>query len=196
MLSVDIEKIIPVTEARDMFNKIVDEVEGTDEMYVLTKNGKPSAVLVGVNHLEKLTGAEGSQVMAKISSLANEITEAPAAPAQDVVATTASDTSGTQAEGQFNMPTEETDQTNPAPITIPEVEPEPMPILENPSPVEAAIPTANENVTEPTPAVQQIPQTDSAMPESTPTMPPLPAAPDNSAMNQQGNGQIPPAPAN
>ncbi len=56
MLQVNIEKIIPVTEARDMFNKIVDEVEGTDELYVLTKNGKPCAVVVGVNHLEKLTG--------------------------------------------------------------------------------------------------------------------------------------------
>ena len=60
MLQVNIEKIIPVTEARDMFNRIVDEVEGTDELYVLTKNGKPSAVVVGVNHLEKLTGGEHS----------------------------------------------------------------------------------------------------------------------------------------
>lgn len=79
MLSVDIEKIIPVTEARDMFNKIVDEVEGTDEMYVLTKNGKPSAVVVGVNHLEKLTGAEGAEVMAKIDSMSSAPAEAEAA---------------------------------------------------------------------------------------------------------------------
>ncbi|MFA7244303.1 MAG: type II toxin-antitoxin system prevent-host-death family antitoxin [Patescibacteria group bacterium] len=75
MLQVDIEKIIPVTEARDMFNKIVDEVEGTDNMYVLTKNGKPSAVLVGVNHLEKLTGTEGAKVMAKISDMASDSPE-------------------------------------------------------------------------------------------------------------------------
>jgi len=66
MLSVDIEKIIPVTEARDMFNKIVDEVEGSDELYVLTKNGKPAAVVVGVNHLEKLTGETSNEVMAKV----------------------------------------------------------------------------------------------------------------------------------
>ena len=56
MLDVDIDKILPLTEARDNFNKIVDDVEGTDQMYVLTKNGKPAAVVVGVNHLEKLTG--------------------------------------------------------------------------------------------------------------------------------------------
>jgi len=67
MLSVDIEKIIPVTEARDMFNKIIDEVEGSDELYVLTKNGKPAAVVVGINHLEKLTGESDTEVQAKIN---------------------------------------------------------------------------------------------------------------------------------
>lgn len=69
MLEVNIEKIIPVTEARDMFNKIVDEVEGTDELYVLTKNGKPAAVVVGVNHLEKLTGAGSDAVVTQIEDL-------------------------------------------------------------------------------------------------------------------------------
>lgn len=66
MLEVNIEKIVPVTEARDMFNKIVDDVEGTDELYVLTKNGKPAAVVVGVNHLEKLTGQSHSDASSKI----------------------------------------------------------------------------------------------------------------------------------
>lgn len=56
MLQVDIDKITPVTEARDNLNKIVDEVDNTDVMHVLTKNGTPVAVIVGVNHLEKLTG--------------------------------------------------------------------------------------------------------------------------------------------
>lgn len=69
MLSVDIEKIIPVTEARDMFNKIIDEVEGSDDLYVLTKNGKPAAVVVGINHLEKLTGETDTEVMAKIGQV-------------------------------------------------------------------------------------------------------------------------------
>lgn len=66
MLSVDIEKIIPVTEARDMFNKIIDEVEGSDALYVLTKNGKPAAVVAGINHLEKLTGETDTEVMSKV----------------------------------------------------------------------------------------------------------------------------------
>lgn len=69
MLQVNIEKIIPVTEARDMFNRIIDEVEGTDDLYVLTKNGKPAAIVVGVNHLEKLTGETHTDVVAKIDAV-------------------------------------------------------------------------------------------------------------------------------
>lgn len=69
MLEVNIEKIVPVTEARDMFNKIIDDVEGTDELYVLTKNGKPASVVVGVNHLEKLTGAASDTVVTQIDDL-------------------------------------------------------------------------------------------------------------------------------
>jgi len=63
MLEVKIENIIPVTEARDSFNKIVDEVEGSDQLYVLTKNGKPAAVIVGVHHLEKLTGTSHEELI-------------------------------------------------------------------------------------------------------------------------------------
>lgn len=73
MLQVNIEKIIPVTEARDMFNKIIDDVEGTDELWVLTKNGRPVAVVVGVNHLEKLTGESHSDVIAKIDNVPLDI---------------------------------------------------------------------------------------------------------------------------
>jgi prevent-host-death family protein len=63
MLEVDIDKIIPVTEARDNFNQIVDTVDGTDELYVFTKNGKPTAILCGVHHLEKLTGTKSDELM-------------------------------------------------------------------------------------------------------------------------------------
>jgi prevent-host-death family protein len=85
VLEVDIDKILPVTEARDSFNKIVDEVEGTDHLYVLTKNGKPAAVVVGVNHLEKLTGASTGELTSIVEKKADETpvveevkTEAPA----------------------------------------------------------------------------------------------------------------------
>lgn len=71
-MEVDIDKILPVTEARDNFNKIVDEVVGSDSMYVLTKNGKPSAVIVGVNHLEKLTGKTADELTSIVEKKADE----------------------------------------------------------------------------------------------------------------------------
>lgn len=63
MLDVNIEKILPVTAVRDALNKIIDEVEESDELYVVTKNGKPSAIIVGVHHLEKLTGISHKEIM-------------------------------------------------------------------------------------------------------------------------------------
>jgi prevent-host-death family protein len=63
MLEVNIEKIIPITEARDSLNNIVDIVESSDELYVITKNGKPAAIVVGVHHLEKLTGIDHKDIM-------------------------------------------------------------------------------------------------------------------------------------
>ena len=80
MLEVQIENIIPVTEARDKFNQIVDAVEGTEELYVLTKNGKPAAIVVGIHHLEKLTGESHTAVFGteNVSAPAT----APAEPAE------------------------------------------------------------------------------------------------------------------
>ncbi len=63
MLDVNIEKILPITEVRDSLNQIVDEVGGSDELYVITKNGRPTAVVVGVHHLEKLTGVDSASIM-------------------------------------------------------------------------------------------------------------------------------------
>ena len=81
MLEVQIENIIPVTEARDRFNQIVDSVEGTEELYVLTKNGKPAAIVVGIHHLEKLTGESHTAVFGTESS-PTPAAVAPAAPTE------------------------------------------------------------------------------------------------------------------
>jgi len=67
MLEVQIENIVPVTEARDKFNQIIDQVENSDDLFVLTKNGKPSAIVVGVHHLEKLTGEKHDELMGNIA---------------------------------------------------------------------------------------------------------------------------------
>lgn len=93
MLEVKIEKILPITEARDSFNKLIDEVEGTDELYVFTKNGKPAAVLVGVHHLEKLTGTSKEELMDQTNSAAsNDDSGAPMATTNNPTEATSSDT--------------------------------------------------------------------------------------------------------
>jgi prevent-host-death family protein len=53
MLEVQIDRIISVTDARNNFNKIVEDVERGD-MYVLTKGGTPTVAIVSVSELEKL----------------------------------------------------------------------------------------------------------------------------------------------
>ena len=56
-LEFPIGKIMSVTDARNNFNKIVEEVEEDPEgKYLLTKGGSPSVVMVNANYLEKLTG--------------------------------------------------------------------------------------------------------------------------------------------
>ncbi len=119
-MQVDIEKILPVTEARDNFNKIIDEVEGSDHLYVLTKNGKPSAVIVGVNHLEKLTGETHDAITQKVEEsnttiaenepvVAPDTTPAPVTPPPAVApdqTPVAAPASTPAIEDPFAMPTE------------------------------------------------------------------------------------------
>jgi prevent-host-death family protein len=56
-LEFPIDKIMSVTDARNNFNKIVEEVEKDPEgKYLLTKGGNPSVVIINADHLEKLIG--------------------------------------------------------------------------------------------------------------------------------------------
>jgi prevent-host-death family protein len=138
-MQVDIEKIIPVTEARDSFNRIVDEVEGSDELYVLTKNGKPAAVVVGVNHLEKLTGESEMEVMAKVESKPEAPDAAPTTggttlkPFQinnyDNIPTPQSSTDSASGAGPAPTTPADTSVTPPAPApaSAPDVTPTPAP---------------------------------------------------------------------
>lgn len=56
-LKVSLENIIPLTEARDHFSQIVNEVQ-KDKLYVLTKGGKPAVAIIDVKYLERITGGE------------------------------------------------------------------------------------------------------------------------------------------
>lgn len=70
-LKVSLENIIPLTEARDHFSQIVNEVQ-KDKLYVLTKGGKPAVAIVDVKYLEHITGGE-----AKVEQVREEIKKAP-----------------------------------------------------------------------------------------------------------------------
>ncbi|MEI7792475.1 MAG: type II toxin-antitoxin system Phd/YefM family antitoxin [Candidatus Berkelbacteria bacterium] len=128
MLEVDIEKIIPVTDARDSLNQIIETVEGTDALYVITKNGKPSAIIVGVHHLEKLTGM-------KTDELSVDEEEAPASVASETVAPVAEtptvEESSQPAPAPFTMTTDENDVF--APLPEPEATVAPLPAEETPA---------------------------------------------------------------
>ena len=58
MLQVPVDKIIPLTEMRDKFSKIVADLEAGTPLYILTKNGKPSVAVLSVGQLQKLIKEE------------------------------------------------------------------------------------------------------------------------------------------
>ena len=70
-LRVSLENIIPLTEARDHFSQIVNEVQ-KDKLYVLTKGGKPAVAIVDVKYLEAITGGNVNKDYVK-----EEIKKAP-----------------------------------------------------------------------------------------------------------------------
>jgi len=53
-LKVSLDHIIPLTEARDHFSRIVAEVQ-KDKLYVLTKGGKPAVAIIDVKYLEAIS---------------------------------------------------------------------------------------------------------------------------------------------
>lgn len=52
MFKVPIDKIIPVTNARARIASLVSDVQKTNCLYVLTRGGKPAAVLASVDYLD------------------------------------------------------------------------------------------------------------------------------------------------
>lgn len=144
MLEVDIEKIVPVTDARDALNKIVDEVSGSDALYVLTVNGKPSAVVVGVNHLEKLTGKSGGSFIAAPTDspvdvpLENATQTEPIAEQPSISFNPMDDLTPT------NTPTEDTTFSDP---TLPPVTPTAVPVESAPVPSNPVETTSNTSST-------------------------------------------------
>lgn len=181
MLEVDIDKILPVTEARDNFNKIIDEVEGTEAMYVLTKNGKPSAVIVGVNHLEKLTGKTADELTSIVEKKADEtpvVEEVnPALPQNDNVASGSIPLeTDTAATGQSIQPGTATASPIDVPVEVDDGPP--ASVGEAPVPEVSPVPTSSPGgVTQPSPA----PLAGAPLPNVAPNQAPAAAPTENGA---------------
>jgi len=60
MLKVPIDKIMPVTEVRANISKVINDVEGGD-LYVLTRGGKPTAVIAPIDYIKKCTETNNTQ---------------------------------------------------------------------------------------------------------------------------------------
>lgn len=58
MIEVPIDKIIPIEEALGDIEKIINSAGEKDNLYVLTKNGKPYAAIVNIDYLEHLPEIE------------------------------------------------------------------------------------------------------------------------------------------
>ena len=188
MLEVDIDKILPVTEARDNFNKIIDEVEGTEHMYVLTKNGKPSAVVVGVNHLEKLTGKTADELTSIVEKKADGtpvVEEVKSEIPTESVGTTPTPLSNTNADGSTPptaaaVDTEQFIQPGTAPVNIAPID---VPVdTEAPMPQVASAPAPPLSVVQATPSVAPTSSPGSAPLNVAPNQAPAAAPTDNGAV--------------
>lgn len=54
MFEVPIDKIMPVTVARAKISSLVHDVHKTKSLYVLTRGGKPAAILASIDYIKKI----------------------------------------------------------------------------------------------------------------------------------------------
>jgi prevent-host-death family protein len=64
VLKVPIDKIMPVTEIRANISKVVNDVENGD-IYVLTRGGKPTAVIAPVDYIKKCDELDKTSIPTK-----------------------------------------------------------------------------------------------------------------------------------
>jgi PHD/YefM family antitoxin component YafN of YafNO toxin-antitoxin module len=63
MISVQIDKIIPIEEARDKLRKVAEDVQ-KDSLYIITnEDGRPCAAVINVEYLEELSRRGGKVSM-------------------------------------------------------------------------------------------------------------------------------------
>ena len=71
------QNMAPLTEARDRLSEIVDEVSTTGSDLVITKHGRPTAVVVGYDEyealLETLNILSDAETMAALAEAAEDV---------------------------------------------------------------------------------------------------------------------------
>lgn len=82
MLQVPIDKIVPLTAARDTLSKIIADVETGTPMYIFTKNGKPSVAVVSIDYLQKQMGPVRTTPAQATSEPPSPMPPAPPEPAK------------------------------------------------------------------------------------------------------------------
>lgn len=60
------ERVLPVTEARTRFLEIVKEVTDLGERFIITKRGKPEAVVISIDEIETLEILADKELMASL----------------------------------------------------------------------------------------------------------------------------------
>jgi len=68
VFKVPIDKIIPVTNARARIASLVSDVQKTNCLYVLTRGGKPAAVLASVDYLDGDKKAKTEEKLSPVKS--------------------------------------------------------------------------------------------------------------------------------
>ncbi|MEX2012549.1 MAG: type II toxin-antitoxin system Phd/YefM family antitoxin [Patescibacteria group bacterium] len=77
-----IDRIVPLTDARDNFSRLVNDIEKqSDGMYVLTKGGKPAIALINIEFLNKLMNGDVKMPESEPSVIDKDLPEPkPVAP--------------------------------------------------------------------------------------------------------------------
>lgn len=87
-INVPIDRIVPLTDARDNFSRIVADIESSaDGLYVLTKGGKPAIALISIGYLEKLMDGKGN-VAEPLKPASPRIAQSPPVEKSEEIKTT------------------------------------------------------------------------------------------------------------
>jgi len=176
-LRVSLENIIPLTEARDHFSQIVNEVQ-KDKLYVLTKGGKPAVAIIDVKYLEQITGGNINS-----SHVETEIQKNPAkvGRVEMISHTEKPATPNSSPSPKPNLPISPPPPSTPVQPLVSPASAAPMPKPPTLSPTPLAPTFTPPPAFKPTPAPAPTPQITSTPPPSTPTptpiTPPVTAAP-------------------